>query len=625
MRWFGSAVCKACKDALVLHEITLRTDSRLGVSFFVDMHSYSLHFIIAISLATMLACFFSHSQRMRLISIGAVPILSYILFYNYNYGIINSVFPIIESYVGATYVCLLFLSLSSIREVSFSSPALNKILPKIGLLFFLEYLCILYVTVIPWAIDTFPLSNVEAVLFTLFAGVNDGAEEFVTVSLVHNALVPSIQIFLVVVLVQVTFAIALCRTNKTYAFVLWKKKNHIFSGRFQIRLFCLQKCVTIFLIIYCVILSLILPGIVTSAPFKALFQIPVDSELYRNHYVTPDSLNLEFPESPKNLIVILVESMETNFSHYTPEIVKIQDENTNFSPGGVTVAGTSWTIAGITSKLCGIPLNMPMGIDEYKGKLPTYLPYAKCLMDVLEEMDYNQFFLQGSSGEFTQKRMFWTAHGNVAVHDIEYYKRKGDIPEDYNVFWGFEDRKLYHFAKREITEISAKDKPFALYMLTVDTHLSDGYVDEQCMKELVDVEGLYPKALRCASKQLEEFVTWAKSQSWYANTVISVMGDHSTPFLSPKANVPLSDSLYWTNFVVNSSIMEPARNHQYSSLDIFPTLLESMGFKLKDRGAGLGRSLYSDSLTMLELYGRKKLDSLLRERSVQYDKFLLGK
>jgi len=162
-------------------------------------------------------------------------------------------------------------------------------------------------------------------------------------------------------------------------------------------------------------------------------------------------------------------------------------------------------------------------------------------------------------------------------------------------------------------------------MLTVDTHLSDGYVDEQCMKEFVDVDGAYPKALRCASKQLEEFITWAKTQSWYANTVISVMGDHSTPFLSPKANISLSDSLYWTNFVINSTIMKSTRDHQYSSLDVFPTLLESIGFKLKNRGAGLGRSLYSDSLTMLELYGRKSLDSLLRERSVQYDKFLLGK
>jgi phosphoglycerol transferase len=40
---------------------------------------------------------------------------------------------------------------------------------------------------------------------------------------------------------------------------------------------------------------------------------------------------------------------------------------------------------------------------------------------------------------------------------------------------------------------------------------------------------------------------------------------------------------------------------------------------------GLGRSLYSNEPTLLEHYGQKTLDSLLRERSIQYDYFLMGK
>lgn len=42
--------------------------------------------------------------------------------------------------------------------------------------------------------------------------------------------------------------------------------------------------------------------------------------------------------------------METNFVSYTPEIQKMQNDNTNFVPGGVSVAGTSWTITAITAK-----------------------------------------------------------------------------------------------------------------------------------------------------------------------------------------------------------------------------------------------------------------------------------
>ena len=77
--------------------------------------------------------------------------------------------------------------------------------------------------------------------------------------------------------------------------------------------------------------------------------------------------------------------------------------------------------------------------------------------------------------------------------------------------------------------------------------------------------------------------------------------------------------------MLNSSLSSKTKEQAYSSLDMPPTLLEAMGFSLEGRSFGLGRSLFSDSLTLLEIYGKHKLDSLLRERSIQYDYFLMGK
>ncbi len=588
------------------------------------MSLYSIHFFIAVILAMIVAMLLSRSWQQRIVAL-VVPFIIYNLFYDFNYGIVDGFFPIVSSYVSAISVCLLFLFFLTYKLVPVQEVVTRKIILKIFLLFVLQFICVLYSTAIPWAFDTFPLSNIEAVLFTLFAGTNEGAEEFVVSSISSKVINPSIKIFSVLLLIQVTLALVLPRMNKGVEFKFKKIRYSLNSSRFKTSLLQLQKGLFALLMIYCFVLSLIIPGIMLSTPFQALFQIPVDSELYRNHFICPDSLNLRLPENPRNLIVIMMESMETNFERYTPEIVSLQQHNTNFSPGGVSVAGTSWTIAGITGKLCGIPLNMPMNIGEYLGKLPTYLPGAKCLMNVLDEKGYNQVFVQGSSGDFTQKRKFWTEHGNVSVHDIEYYKQNGGIPKDYKVFWGFEDRKLYKLAKQELDTLSKRKNPFVLYLLTVDTHQPEGFIDSQCAEDFLDINEKFPKALRCASKQLEEFLDWMKQQMWYENTVISVMGDHTMPSLSLKAGVSTSDSLYWTNFIINSAVTTPVRERQYSSLDMFPTLLEAMGFKLENRGAGLGRSLYSDSLTMLELYGRKMLDSLLRERSIQYDEFLFGK
>ena len=595
------------------------------------MNNYTIHFILSLVLAILFSFFFCHDYKKRMLTCTASAILFYILFYNYDYvSYLGDAAPIIISYLGSLFTSILVLFFASYKKIPYAgvyerhyTSKLKKNIYAVSA-FFLLALLVLYIQIIPWAIDTFPLSNIEAVLFTLFAGTNDGAEEFVISSFVEKAVYPAIKVFVVILLSQLMLSLILRKKKLALSFLFWKIREKISGPTINEYFFQIQKNTLRFLVVYCGILSIVLPGIVMSAPFKALFQQPVNSELYRNHFINPDSMQINLSDAPKNVIVILLESMETNFTKYTPEIKTLEQQSTNLAPGGESVSGTSWTIAGITGKLCGIPLNMPMGIDEYLGKLPTYLPGAKCLMNILSDKNYNQIYMQGSSGDFTQKRTFWTVHGNVAVHDIEYYKTIGKIPNDYNVFWGFEDRKLYRFAKDELDGLYKLNKPFALYMLTIDTHQPEGYVDSVCAIEFKSIEGKLPKAIRCSSKQLYDFIAWTKTQPWYENTIISVMGDHTQPRLSIKAGVPKSDSLYWTNFIVNSANKTSIRERQYSSFDMFPTLLEAMGFELKHRGLALGRSLFSDSLTMLEIYGRKTLDSLLRERSEQYDKFLFG-
>ena len=585
-------------------------------------------------LGTACAVLFCHGAKKKISVFFITPAIFYTLFYNYNYALyLSKSTPIVITYLGAFFSTILVIWITSCKKIPYCSikqsnkKQASNIKTTFSLFssFCIQGFLLLLLQTIPWAIDTFPLSNIEAVLFTLFAGTNDGAEEFVISSFSNRVGFTAIKFFAFILISQLTISIFFRKKQIALEFSLWKTHQKITGPTIKDYIVQLQKSLLIFLLVYFGISSLVIPGIVMSTPFKALFQQPINSELYQNHYIPPDHTQISISKAPKNLIVIFLESMEVNFARFTPEITTLEQQSTNFLPGGVCVSGTSWTIAGITGKLCGIPLNMPMGINEYHGKLPTYVPGAKCLMDVLAEKAYSQVYLQGSSGDFTQKRTFWTVHGNVAVHDIEYYKKIGKIEDNYYEFWGFEDRKLYQFAKEELDSLYKLDKPFALYMLTIDTHQPNGYIDSICSEEFENIEGDVLKAIRCASKQLYDFISWAKTQPWFESTVISVMGDHTMPSFSSKVGIPSSDSLYWTNFMLNSAIQQNTKARQYSSLDVFPTLLESMNFTLKNRGVALGRSLFSDSLTMLELYGRSVLDSLLRERSIQYDSLLFGK
>ena len=587
------------------------------------MDSYTLSFIIAFVVGLILTIIFCKSARRRFLAFVLYVVVFYMLFYNFNEGVLGGFFPSFHLYAGSAYTCFLLLFLFSFEITKKTQNPKNGW--KVNIFFCVaQFLCVIFTQVVPWAIDTFPLSNIDAILFTVFARANEGAENFVLESFVDKALLPAIWIYGLLLCVQVFLSIVLHKIEKNISFHLWKIRYTICTGSFAFVFSRIQKCFLVFIIVICTILAFVVPNILMSAPFKALIQRPVDSEMYRVDYVHPDSAHIEVPESTKNLIVILLESMETNFAQHTPELNALASKAVNFAPGGESVAGTSWTIAAITGKLCGIPLNMPMRIGEYLGKLPTYLPNAKCMMNILADKGYSQVYIQGSSGDFTQKRDFWKVHGDVAVHDIEYYTQMGRIPDGYKVFWGFEDRKMYQFAKEEIDSLARMGKPFAVYMLTVDTHQPNGYVDDSCAVQVENIEGRLPKALRCASIMLDSFVSWASEQPWYENTVISVMGDHSMQSLSKKANVPLTDSLYWVNFMFNSAIERPVKERAYSSLDMFPTLLESMGFTIEGHAMGLGRSLFSEEPTLIEKYGRNTLDSLLRVRSIQYDYFLMG-
>ena len=584
------------------------------------MTPYSVHFIVALVLSATIPLFFRNPLKKRLLAFLLAPVILYLLFYNFDYGLLGGPVPFLISYLGAVFSSCMALLAVSLQLVStdLESAPVSRIQLILSLVLVCVCLCVVFA--LPWAVDIFPLSNVEAILFTIFSGTNAGAENFVVSSLVQKVVLPASGTFVFILALQVVLSFVQSQKKVRYEACLWK---------FRIGL---NWIVLVVLVPYACILFLVLPGIVSSAPFKAFFQQPVDSKFYREYYVHPDSVQIQAQGKPRNLIVIFLESMETNFSKHTPEIAALEKLSLNFAPGGQNVSGTTWTIAGITGKLCGIPLNMPMGINEHHGKLPTYLPYAKCLMDVLADKGYNQLSTLGSSGDFTQMRTFWTHHGNVGTHDIEYYKSVGKIPEKYHEFWGFEDRRLYRFAKEELDSLAVQGEPFAFYMQTIDTHQPFGYLDDSCKIALKNIgfevngDNQYPAALRCASMQLTSFVEWIKEQPWSGNTVISVMGDHATPMLSNKAGVAPTDSVYWMNFIINSAVDGEAyrRERSYSSLDMFPTLLESVGFELEGHSIGLGRSLYADKPTLLEIYDKPVLDNLLRERSIQYDYFIMG-
>ena len=97
--------------------------------------------------------------------------------------------------------------------------------------------------------------------------------------------------------------------------------------------------------------------------------------------------------------------------------------------------------------------------------------------------------------------------------------------EEDKVWWGFEDKNLFDWAKDEIIKLSKEEEPFNFTMLTVDTHFEDGYLSDSCKADYGDQ---YSNVISCASDMIYEFVKWIQEQDFYENTTIVLAGDHLT-------------------------------------------------------------------------------------------------
>ncbi|MBQ8231929.1 MAG: LTA synthase family protein [Lachnospiraceae bacterium] len=359
--------------------------------------------------------------------------------------------------------------------------------------------------------------------------------------------------------------------------------------------------------------------------------VTTESDFIEEHYVDPYTVELEFPQKKRNLIYIFLESMESTYADVTaggsitedfiPELTALAKENTSFSNtdgigGALSFNGTTWTAAAMVAQTCGVLVKVPLTADNYGGE-DEFIPGVISIGEILEKQGYHQTLLLGSDASFAGRDSYFTQHGNYEILDINALKEAGRLPEDYEEWWGFEDRKLFAYAKEELLRLSEEEEPFNFTMLTADTHFPDGYSCPLCEDAHQEQ---YANVLCCSSRQVAELVDWIKEQPFYENTTIIICGDHLTmdPEFLDEIDENYERTIY--NCIINAPI-EPVceENRQFGTFDMFPTTLAALGVRIEGERLGLGTNLFSEEQTLTEQYGFLMLDEELQKNSVFYN------
>lgn len=379
--------------------------------------------------------------------------------------------------------------------------------------------------------------------------------------------------------------------------------------------------------------------------FKYVKNLFNESSAWEEYYTEPGNVELIFPEEKRNVIYIVLESIETTYAdkanggamqqNLIPNLTELalDDENISFSHskrmGGARQFGPlGWTAASLVGQMGGIPLKLPIddpnAFDASNGE---YLPGSLMIGDILKEEGYYLEMMMGSSARFASRDDLYKMHGDFVMTDYSNLAKNGYIPivdGKYEFdFWGINDKKLLTIAKERLIKISQQDEPFFFSILTVDTHFPDGYQYE-------DRERLhhtsYGNSIMWSDRDVAEFIEWCQTRSFAENTTIVLIGDHLSMDKTFFEGIPRDYQRRMYNVILNSAQDLPQeRQYQrlFTVMDFFPTCLAAMGVEIEGERLAYGTNLYSDEATLYEIMGEAEFSDMLDSHSSFYnDKFL---
>lgn len=364
-----------------------------------------------------------------------------------------------------------------------------------------------------------------------------------------------------------------------------------------------------------------------------------ESTFIQANCVNSKEVSIIFPEQKRNLIYIILESMESTYAsvedggkyeeNYIPDLTAIAQNNINFSNtdrmgGAINAYGSAWTMAAIFAQTSGLPLKLADNVDDGNALLQendSFSSAAYNLEDILSDNGYKQCFMLGSDATFGGRKAYFNSHGDCEIWDINTAKELGKLPEDYFVWWGYEDSKLFGYAKEKLLDLSSSPEPFNLTLLTVDTHFEDGYVCELCEDEFDDNQ--YANVLACSGRQVSEFIQWIQQQAFYENTTIVLCGDHLTMDSDFCDGIEYNERRVYNAFInlpegLNTSF-EKTHYREFTTMDMFPTTIAALGAKIEGDRLALGTNLFSNEQTLTEKYGIEQLNQELQKKSTFYD------
>ena len=297
----------------------------------------------------------------------------------------------------------------------------------------------------------------------------------------------------------------------------------------------------------------------------------------------------------RDLVFIFAEGLEDTLgepgivgSNMTPRLTALARQGLRFT-SLQQVAHTGWTTGAFVAAQCAVPLGPSAHATSLLSPFDfdVGLPGAQCLGDRLSAHGYRTVFMGGAPLAFGGKGTFLAQHGFAERHGLHTLRPLLADP-DYVSDWGIFDDSLFALALDKLAALQGADAPFALTLLTLDTHAPRGHPSASCGTPAPDAGKAF--AVRCADRLIADFIATVRVR--HPAALVVLFSDHLVTFdnalwrrLAPYRTQRRLRFVAWGPDVAPGVVDRPGTH-----FDVAPTVLELLGIPGWERH-NLGASL----------------------------------
>lgn len=258
-------------------------------------------------------------------------------------------------------------------------------------------------------------------------------------------------------------------------------------------------------------------------------------------YIKPNQI---MAKKGKNIIVISIESLEKGFigdrfDNITPNLKALSKEwnyyNMPPSPGG------GWTAGSLFCHQVGMPAFFKgQGNDFFQGTTDVKLTG---LGNILTKAGYESKYVL-SNGGFAGMSDLLAAYGIKTISGRNFY-----------------DLDIFNQAKLQIQNIKRRtNKPFALFLSTINTHFPHGIYDKRMERIIGKRENNLEFSISAVDYLINDFISYLKKENLYTDTAIFIFPDHLMMGIGGEVIDKLSKDKRQLYLITNASEQDLSKN-----------------------------------------------------------------